>query len=228
MATEIYKIQEITLSDDSVLEISPLKIKYLKKFMTKFEDVKNARGDLEAITALVECARICMQQYKPSIAISTEVLEDNVSLTDIYKILDVGAGIKIKQDSEEGVKEQATKGGATWDEFDLAKLESEVFMLGIWKNYDELESSLCMAELTALLTHKRDSDYQDKKFAAAIQGVDLDKNNKKSNAWEDLKARVFSKGKATDGSDILALQGINAQQAGFGIGMGLDYEEVKD
>lgn len=228
MATEIYKIQEITLSDDSVLEISPLKIKYLKKFMAKFEDVKSARGDLEAISALVECARICMQQYKPEISVSTEILEDNVSLTDIYKILDVGAGIKIKEDSEESVKDQASRGGQTWDEFDLAKLESEVFMLGIWKNYDELESSLCMAELTALLTHKRDSDYQDKKFAAAIQGVDLDKNSKKSTAWDDLKARVFSKGKATDGNDILALQGINAQQAGFGIGMGLDYEEVKD
>lgn len=228
MATEIYKIQEIILADNSVLEISPLKIKYLKKFMSKFENVKSAKGDLEAITALVECARICMEQYKPSIATSTELLEDNVSLSDIYKILDIGAGIKIKQDSEEGVKDQAVKEGSTWDDFDLAKLESEVFMLGIWKNYDELESSICMAELTSLLTHKREKDYEDKKFAAAIQGVDLDKNNKKSNAWEDLKARVFSKGKATDGNDILALQGINAQQAGFGIGMGLDYEEVKD
>jgi hypothetical protein len=228
VATEIYKIQEIILADNSVLEISPLKIKYLKKFMSKFENVKSAKGDLEAITALVECARICMEQYKPSIATSTELLEDNVSLSDIYKILDIGAGIKIKQDSEEGVKDQAVKEGSTWDDFDLAKLESEVFMLGIWKNYDELESSICMAELTSLLTHKREKDYEDKKFAAAIQGVDLDKNNKKSNAWEDLKARVFSKGKATDGNDILALQGINAQQAGFGIGMGLDYEEVKD
>jgi hypothetical protein len=39
-----------------------------------------------------------------------------------------------------------------------------------------------------------------------------------------MKARVFSKGKATDGSDIMALQGKNAERAGFGIGMGLTYE----
>lgn len=56
--------------------------------------------------------------------------------------------------------------------------------------------------------------------------VDLDKQTNKSNAWEDMKARVFSKGKATDSNDILALQGVNATQAGFGIGLGLDYEDL--
>ena len=61
---------------------------------------------------------------------------------------------------------------------------------------------------------------------AAIQGVDLDKQSNKSNAWEDMKARVFSKGKAKDANDIVALQGVNAQQAGFGIGLGLDYEDL--
>jgi hypothetical protein len=39
-----------------------------------------------------------------------------------------------------------------------------------------------------------------------------------------MKARVFSKGATTNGNDILALQGMNAERAGFGIGMGLDYE----
>jgi hypothetical protein len=41
-----------------------------------------------------------------------------------------------------------------------------------------------------------------------------------------MKARVFSKGKAENARDIIALQGINAQKAGFGIGMGLEYEKV--
>jgi hypothetical protein len=41
-----------------------------------------------------------------------------------------------------------------------------------------------------------------------------------------MKARVFSKGKAENSKDVLALQGINAQKAGFGIGMGLDYEDL--
>ena len=57
-----------------------------------------------------------------------------------------------------------------------------------------------------------------------MQGVDLDKASGKENAWEDMKARVFSKGAANGSNDILALQGANAQKAGFGIGMGIDYE----
>jgi hypothetical protein len=81
-----------------------------------------------------------------------------------------------------------------------------------------------MQELTATLKIKRELDYSDKKFTAAMQGVDLDKNSGSGNEWEDMKARVFSKGKTTDGKDILALQGMNAEKAGFGIGMGLDYE----
>ena len=84
---------------------------------------------------------------------------------------------------------------------------------------------MSMPELTSILNIKREEDYAQKKFLAAMQGVDLDKGNK-TNAWEDLKARVFSKGQATDGNDVVALQGQNAQKAGFGIGMGLSYEKV--
>jgi hypothetical protein len=50
---------------------------------------------------------------------------------------------------------------------------------------------------------------------AAIQGVDLDAqsgSSKGQKEWEDMKARVFSQGKAKDGNDILALQGQNASK----------------
>ena len=212
--------------DDTKIELSPLKIKYLKKFMLEFENVKIADGDIEAISALSECARICMEQYKPEISVSQEVFEEYINLDIIYDILDLAAGVKIKKDSEEEVKKQALSSGASWDDLDLAKLESEVFLLGIWKDYDELERSLSMPELVITLSSARDLDYQEKKFLAAMQGVDLDKNKNEKNAWEEMKARVFSGGKATDANDILAYQGINAQKAGFGIGMGMDYERI--
>jgi hypothetical protein len=41
-----------------------------------------------------------------------------------------------------------------------------------------------------------------------------------------MKAKVFSGGKASNANDVLALQGVNAQKAGFGIGMGLGYEDL--
>lgn len=228
MATKIYESTHVYLINGTELYITPLKIKYLREFMIAFQDVKEAKTDTEAISALTFCALITMKQYLPEIK-TIDALEDVIDLPTIYKILDIAAGIKINKDSEETVKDQAVESGSSWENLDLAKLESEVFLLGIWKDYEELEKSLSMPELIATLGVKRDLEYDEKKFLAAMQGVDLDKESGKNNAnaWEDMKARVFSKGTATSANDILAFQGINADKAGFGIGLGLNYEKVE-
>ena len=229
MATKVYTTDNVYLFNGTELEISPLKIKYLREFMVAFDDIKNANNDDEAIGTLVECVRICMKQYYPEISKTVADVEDNVDMPTVYKILDISAGIKINKKSEEPVKNQAEKSGETWDTLDLAKLESEVFLLGIWKDYDELERSLSMSELMITLEAVRDLDYSEKKFLAAIQGVDLDAESGKDRGqkeWEDMKARVFSGGQTGDSNDVLSLQGVNAQKAGFGIGMGLDYENL--
>jgi hypothetical protein len=223
MATKIYDTKKISLVDDRVIIAAPLKIKYLREFLETFEKIKEAKSDDESISILAQCALIAMKQYCPSIK-TIEDLEDSLDLPTIYDVIDVAAGIKINEKSEDTVKNQAVDSGSTWETLDLAKLESEVFLIGIWKDYDQLESSMSMQELTATLKIKRELDYSDKKFAAAMQGVDLDKNSGSGNEWEDMKARVFSKGATGNGNDILALQGMNAEKAGFGIGMGLDYE----
>lgn len=89
-----------------------------------------------------------------------------------------------------------------------------------------------MPELTAILVAKRKSDHDERRFLAALQGHDLGDQetgeSKKQVTFDDIKARVFSGGQAKDANDILAMQGINAQQAGFGIGMGLEYQDAKD
>jgi hypothetical protein len=170
-----------------------------------------------------------MKQFCPEISKNISDIEDNFDMPTIYKILDVSAGIKMNQESQEPLSNQATDSDASWLDLDLAKIESEVFLLGIWKDYNELEESLSMPELIATLAVRRDLEYQEKKFLAAIQGVDLDKNSgseRGQKEWEDMKARVFSGGATTDSNDILALQGHNAQKAGFGIGMGLEYENL--
>ena len=92
-----------------------------------------------------------------------------------------------------------------------------------------MEDNLSMPELTAILRASRDKEYNHNKFLAAIQGIQLDDpEQEKQTTFDDIKARVFSRGQAKDSSDILSLQGINAQQAGFGIGMGLEYTDAKD
>jgi hypothetical protein len=87
-----------------------------------------------------------------------------------------------------------------------------------------------MPELVEILVAKRKKEHMDRKFLAALQGHDLGdgEEEKKQVTFEDIKARVFSGGQAKDANDILALQGINARQAGFGIGAGLEYTDAKD
>jgi len=82
-----------------------------------------------------------------------------------------------------------------------------------------------MPELVAILEAKNNQDYDNRKFMAALQGVDLESSSSE-NKWEEIKARAFSKGATSDPNDILSLQGGAAQRAGFGIGMGLDYEVI--
>lgn len=227
MASKVYDAGSIYLIDGTEIPLKPLKIKYLRQFMEVFDLIHLCQNDEQSITVLAECAAIAMKQYYPIIE-NRNQLEEVMDLPTIYKLLDIAAGIKINENSEDSVKKQASDSGSSWEDLDLAQLESEVFLLGIWKDYEELETSLSMPELIATLSSKRELDYQEKKFLAAIQGVDLDKQNGNSsqNAWEEMKARVFSKGKTEDPNDIVSFQGTKAAQNGFGIGMGLGYEDL--
>jgi hypothetical protein len=225
MTTTIYDTNIVVLLDDTEIEVMPLKIKYLKEVMANFDQKsKTVKTDDEMLDMIIECVLISMKQYHPSIK-TKEQLEDLIDIKTMYDILEVSSGIKLTGDIEDSkdAKKENSKG---WGDLDLAKLESEVFLLGIWKDYEELETSLSMPELTATLSAKREDEYNHKKFLAAMQGVDLDKQSGKQDAWQEMKARVFSGGKASGANDVVALQGVNAQKAGFGIGMGLSYEKL--
>ena len=86
-----------------------------------------------------------------------------------------------------------------------------------------------MPELVAILEEKNDQEFEDKKFLASLQGVNIEggSDGASLDKWEEIKARAFSGGKTSNPNDILTLQGNNAKRAGFGIGMGLDYEVIE-
>lgn len=230
MPLNIYETEIVYDIYDSPIEISPLKLKHYKKFMSLYLTLRDKKQNQdETIDILSECVCIAMKQHAPNKYKDYLDIQDNFDMENMNKIIDVSAGIKKSQEDISKEEFEKIDERTSWEDLDIAKLELELFLTGIWKNFDELEESISMPELVAILSVKREHDYDDKKFAAAMQGVDLDKESGKSKGqkeWEDMKARVFSKGKATDSNDVLSLQGINAQQAGFGIGMGLDYEDL--
>jgi hypothetical protein len=239
MPTQVYKTSYVKTMDGVEIEISPLKIKYLKKLMDVFSSINSVNNEDERFDVIIECVRIAMIQFYPKFSKTKEDIEENFDIRTLYKTLEYASGIKLRKENgqeKEPLPENIDEGTPTsWEDLDLAQLESDVFLLGIWKNYDELESSLCLEELMKLLSTIRELDYEEKKFLAALKGIDLDEQSGKSagkkrgqSEWEDLKARVFSGGKTGDATDVLSLQGANAAKAGFGIGMGLDYTDARD
>jgi hypothetical protein len=230
MATKVYDKTKIVLLDNTEVEISSLKIKYLHEFMEEFEKLGTPE-EIDALDTLTNCVRVAMKQFYPQIK-TVEDVEDSVNLKTMYKIIELCSGINIdpsKEDLEpEPLSSNSNAEPISWKELDLAKLESEVFVLGIWKNYEELEQNMSLPELMATIERTRELDYEEKKFMAAMQGVDLDEANGKQeeDPWEAMKARVAAKASGidvVDSNDITSFQGIKAQQAGFGIGLGLDY-----
>ena len=86
-------------------------------------------------------------------------------------------------------------------------MESEVFLTGHWKNFDEFESNLSLDELMAIIEIIRKKDNDDKRFLAAINGVDLD-------AEEEV----------SDVSDLMNLK--VARDEGFGVNEGLGFMQM--
>lgn len=94
----------------------------------------------------------------------------------------------------------------------MAELEGKVFLLGMWKSYDELEESISMPELLAIIEAKEKDKFQDRKFAAALKGVDLEDPFTESVTLEDVKARILAKKKGLDPSDAV----LHADEIGLG------------
>lgn len=87
-----------------------------------------------------------------------------------------------------------------------------------------------MPELLTTLESYREQKDQDRKFMAAIQGIDIDggEESKEAREFDEVRKRANMKarGKDPDANDVVDLQGELANQEGFGINVdqGLVYE----
>lgn len=81
-------------------------------------------------------------------------------------------------------------------------------MLGIWKNYYDLEESISLPELTAILDAIREKTERDRKFAAALQGVDLSEDDlSATDEFEQMKQRVFGTNSEDSPASVVAPNG---------------------
>jgi hypothetical protein len=84
-----------------------------------------------------------------------------------------------------------------------------------------------MPELINTFKAMRKTEDEKRKFLASLQGVNLDEEEQQveGKSFEDVRRKALGINASSD--DVLSLQGPMAQEAGFGIGMGLGYSEEK-
>lgn len=98
MATKVYDTLEIELENGDVVELKPLPIKALRKFMeviNKIEDDEN-QSELGAMDVFLNGAIVCLKGLNPEKYgdMKDEEFEEILSVPAILKILEVAGGLK--------------------------------------------------------------------------------------------------------------------------------------
>ena len=82
-----------------------------------------------------------------------------------------------------------------------------------------------MPEIIQTFKAMQKTESEKRKFLASIQGIELndEEEQKTGPTFEDIQRKAL--GINADAEDVLSLQGQVASGAGFGVGMGLGYEQ---
>lgn len=116
MASTVYEIEEIELQDDksTVVELRPLDIKRLKRFMKvmdewqaylkaeqeritealKNEEEYESPEDGEGLSYLFKMAAIGIEKSAPELAADQDQLESALDMPTIWRIMEIAGGVK--------------------------------------------------------------------------------------------------------------------------------------
>ena len=98
MATTVYDIVEIELSNGEVIAVKPLPIKQLRKFMEVLKVMDEAEDSSEeaAMDVFIRAAMICMEGIgRKDLSEDRDKFEEIVEIPTMMKILEVAGGLKL-------------------------------------------------------------------------------------------------------------------------------------
>ena len=101
----------------------------------------------------------------------------------------------------------------------------------MWRDFEELESSLSMPELVATLTAAQEQQADQNKFLAALKGIKLDEGGNADtksaeDVWNNAVAKANSNGKTGNINDIMAMPGASEGRIDLGLGQGIEVEVI--
>lgn len=89
---------ELSLIDGTKFEVKPLKISLLKPFLERFGELANVADDnTKSMDVLLDCVQIAFKQYLPAVADNREIVEENLDLPTVYKIIDAASGMSLSE-----------------------------------------------------------------------------------------------------------------------------------
>jgi hypothetical protein len=99
MATKVYDTVELELQNGDVVEIKPLPIKRLRRFMKAMEELTDSDSEREQIDVLLDGVSIVLEVKYPEIANNRDALEEMVDVPTMNKILEVAGGLDLSGDA---------------------------------------------------------------------------------------------------------------------------------
>ena len=98
MATKVYDTLEIELENGDVIELKPLSIKQLRKFMNVISNIDENEDptELGVMDTFLAAAVVCLQGLYPEKFgnMSSEEIEELLNVPTMLKILEVAGGLK--------------------------------------------------------------------------------------------------------------------------------------
>ena len=97
MATTVYDVVEIELSDGSIVTLKPLPIKQLRKFMEIVNSmgIDESKTELDAMDQFVDAAIVCLEGLGRADLANKDKFEELVEVPTMMKILEVAGGLKL-------------------------------------------------------------------------------------------------------------------------------------
>ena len=97
MATTVYDIVEIELSNGETLTLKPLPIKKQRKFMEIIQkmDDPNLQSEDDAMNIFIEAAMVCLEVFKPELSKDKDTFEEVIEIPTMMKILEIAGGLKL-------------------------------------------------------------------------------------------------------------------------------------
>ena len=97
MATTVYDIVEIELSNGESITLKPLPIKKQRKFMEIIQKMDDPSLESEdaAMDVFIEAAMLCLENIKPELSKDKDKFEDIIEIPTMMKILEIAGGLKL-------------------------------------------------------------------------------------------------------------------------------------